>query len=128
MAIAKRMALARRSPVFEYAPAPEAVDHVRIAPRYDLFIGGRFARAHSRRRFETVNPATEEVLSEIAEADEVDVDRAVAAAAEAFRSWSRLPAAHRARDVFRLSRLIQERARELAATASPGRRQAIRAA
>jgi aldehyde dehydrogenase (NAD+) len=114
MAIAKRMALAPRSPVFEYAPAPEAVDHVRIAPRYDLFIGGRFARAHSRRRFETVNPATEEVLSEIAEADEVDVDRAVAAAAEAFRSWSRLPAAHRARYVFRLSRLIQERARELA--------------
>jgi aldehyde dehydrogenase (NAD+) len=114
MAIAKRMALAPRSPVFEYAPAPEAVDHVRIAPRYDLFIGGRFARAHSRRRFETVNPATEEVLSEIAEADEVDVDRAVAAAAEAFRSWSRLPAARRARYVFRLSRLIQERARELA--------------
>jgi aldehyde dehydrogenase (NAD+) len=100
--------------VFEYAPAPEATDHVSIASRYDLFIGGRFARAHSRRRLPTVNPATEEVLSEIAEADEVDVDRAVTAAADAFRAWSALQPSRRARYVFRLSRLIQERARELA--------------
>src|SRR5215831_15161751 len=99
---------------FEYAPAPEATDHVAIASRYDLFIGGRFVRAHSRRRFPTVNPATEEVLSEVAEADEADVDRAVTAAGDAFRAWSALPASRRARYVFRLSRLIQERARELA--------------
>jgi aldehyde dehydrogenase (NAD+) len=114
VAIAKRVDLTPRSPVFEYAPAAEATDHVRIASRYDLFIGGRFVRAHSRRRFETVNPATEEVLAEVAEADEVDVDRAVTAAAEAFRSWSALPGTSRARYVFRLARLIQERARELA--------------
>jgi aldehyde dehydrogenase (NAD+) len=120
VAIARRSPPPRRSPsdgggsVFEYAPAPEATDHVRIASRYDLFIGGRFVRAHSRRRFETVNPATEEVLAEVAEADEVDVDRAVTAAAGAFRGWSALPAARRARYVFRLSRLVQERARELA--------------
>jgi aldehyde dehydrogenase (NAD+) len=114
VAIAKRVDLAPRSPVFEYAPAPEATDHVRIASRYDLFVGGRFVRAHSRRRFETVNPATDEVLAEVAEADEVDVDRAVSAAADAFRSWSAMPASRRARYVFRLSRLIQERARELA--------------
>src|SRR5215469_5627234 len=110
MAIAKRTDLAPGG--FEYAPAPEATDHVRIASRYDLFIGGRFVRAHSRRRFPTVNPATEEVLSEVAEADEADVDRAVTAAAGAFRAWSALPPARRARYVFRLSRLIQERARE----------------
>ncbi|MBJ7600762.1 MAG: betaine-aldehyde dehydrogenase [Candidatus Nephthysia bennettiae] len=115
MAIAKRPAgeLARQQP-FEYAPAPEATDHVRIAETYDLFIGGRFVPAHSGRRFATVNPATEETLAEVAEADEVDVDRAVSAATDAFRSWSRLAPGRRARFVFRLSRLIQERARELA--------------
>ena len=99
---------------FEYAPAPEATDHVKIASRYDLFIGGEFVRAHSKRRFPTVNPATEEILAEVSEADEVDVDRAVAAAADAFRSWSALPPTRRARYIFRISRLIQERARELA--------------
>jgi aldehyde dehydrogenase (NAD+) len=103
---------------FEYAPAPEATDHVRIADTYDLFIGGRFVTAHSKRRFPTVNPATEEVLAQVADADEVDVDRAVRAAGEAFRSWSRLAPARRARYVFRLSRLIQERARELAVVES----------
>jgi aldehyde dehydrogenase (NAD+) len=115
MAIAKRPAreLARPQP-FEYAPAPEATDHVRIAETYDLFIGGRFVSAHSGKRFATVNPATEETLAEVAEADEVDVDRAVSAASDAFRSWSRLAPGRRARFVFRLSRLIQERARELA--------------
>src|SRR6202022_958130 len=60
------------------------------------------------------NPATEDVLAQVAEGDEVDVDRAVKAAADAFRSWSRLAPSRRARYVFRLSRLIQERARELA--------------
>ena len=99
---------------FEYAPAPEAADHVKIAGRYDLFIGGKFVRPHSKRRFPTVNPATEEVLAEVSEADEVDVDRGVAAAAGAFPSWSGLPPTRRARYIFRISRLIQERARELA--------------
>jgi aldehyde dehydrogenase (NAD+) len=100
--------------VFEYAPAPEATDHVSIAPHYDLFIGGRFVRAHSKTRIPTVNPATEEALSEVSVADEVDVDRAVRAAAKAFGAWSKLPPARRARHVFRLSRIVQERARELA--------------
>jgi aldehyde dehydrogenase (NAD+) len=115
MAIAKRPAeeLAKPQP-FEYAAAPEATDHVRIADTYDLFIGGRFVPAHSKRRFPTVNPATEEVMAHVAEADEVDVDRAVTAANDAFRSWSRLAPGRRARFIFRLSRLIQERARELA--------------
>src|SRR5918912_2665455 len=99
---------------FEYAPAPEATDHVRLADSYGLFVGGRFGGAHSKKRLATVNPATEEVLAEVVEADEVDVDRAVEAAATAFRSWSRLAPSRRARYVFRLSRLIQERARELA--------------
>ncbi|HKF17405.1 MAG TPA: aldehyde dehydrogenase family protein, partial [Candidatus Dormibacteraeota bacterium] len=115
------MAIASRKPAeltpagaFEYAPAPEASDHVKIASRYELFVGGKFVRPHSKHRFPTVNPATEEVLAEVAEADEVDVDRAVTAAAGAFRSWSALSPARRARYIFRISRLIQERARELA--------------
>jgi len=115
------MAIASRKPAelatgaaFEYAPAPEASDHVKIASRYDLFIGGKSVRPHSKHRFATVNPATEEVLSEVAEADEVDVDRAVTAAASAFGSWAALPPARRARYLFRISRLMQERARELA--------------
>jgi aldehyde dehydrogenase (NAD+) len=99
---------------FEYAPAPEATDHVHIADRYDLFIGGRFVAPRSGRRFPTVNPATEETLAEVAEADQADVDRAVAAAASAFAGWAALPPARRARYVFRISRLLQERARELA--------------
>jgi aldehyde dehydrogenase (NAD+) len=99
---------------FEYAPAPEATDHVRIADRYDLFIGGRFVAPHSGRRFATINPATEQTLAEVAEADEVDVDRAVTAAAAAFERWAALSPARRARYVFRISRLLQERARELA--------------
>jgi aldehyde dehydrogenase (NAD+) len=99
---------------FEYAPAPEATDHIKIADSYDLFIGGRFVEAHSKRRFKTINPANEDVLAEVVEADEVDVDRAVTAAADAFASWSRLSPSRRARYIFRISRIIQERARELA--------------
>ncbi|MGI8562172.1 MAG: aldehyde dehydrogenase family protein [Candidatus Dormibacter sp.] len=114
MAIAKRPSTEMRERRFEYAAAPEATDHLKIADSYSLFIGGRFVEPHSRRRFATVNPATGQTLSEVAEADDADVDRAVTAAADAFRSWSRLSGAKRARHIFRLSRLMQERARELA--------------
>ncbi|HEX4215539.1 MAG TPA: aldehyde dehydrogenase family protein [Candidatus Dormibacteraeota bacterium] len=99
---------------WEYAPAPEATDIVEIAPRQRLFIGGEFVDAHGRGRITSLNPATEEPLSEIQEADGEDVDRAVRAAEAAFRPWSRLRPALRARYVFRLSRLLQERSRELA--------------
>src|SRR5437868_1149774 len=70
--------------------------------------------AHSKKRFPTINPATEEKLSEVVEADEIDVDKAVKAAGKAFDSWSRLAPSRRARYLFRISRLLQERARELA--------------
>jgi aldehyde dehydrogenase (NAD+) len=114
MAITKKQSEALAKQVFEYAPAPEAIDHVRIAPRYGLFIGGKMVEAHSRKRFPTINPATEKTLSEVAEADAVDVDRAVKAATKAFDSWSRLTPSRRARYIFRISRILQERARELA--------------
>ncbi len=115
MAIAKRPPrdLTQGSP-FSYAPAVESTEHIRIADSYPLFIGGRFVEPHSKKRFPTINPATEEVLSEVAQADAADVDRAVGAASTAFASWSRLAPAKRARYIFRLSRILQERARELA--------------
>jgi aldehyde dehydrogenase (NAD+) len=114
MAITKRQAAELAKPTFDYAPAPEAIDHVRIQPRYGLFIGGKMVEPHSKKRFPTINPATEQKLSEVAEADAIDVGKAVSAAATAFTSWSRMAASRRARYLFRISRLIQERARELA--------------
>ncbi|WP_439676462.1 aldehyde dehydrogenase family protein [Embleya sp. MST-111070] len=99
---------------FEYAPAPESRAIVDIAPAYGLFIDGTFVEAADGGRLKTVNPATEEVLAEIAVGGEADVDRAVKAARKAFKSWSALPGAQRAKYLFRIARLIQEHARELA--------------
>ncbi|MGC0422617.1 aldehyde dehydrogenase family protein [Embleya sp. AB8] len=99
---------------FEYAPAPESRAIVDIAPAYGLFIDGKFVDAADGGRLKTVNPATEEVLAEIAVGGEADVDRAVKAARKAFKSWSALPGAERAKYLFRIARLIQEHGRELA--------------
>ena len=99
---------------FEYAPAPEATDHIRIRDRYELFIGGRFEPPADGKYRLTVNPATEAPLAEVAESGLADVDRAVTAAQGAFAGWSSLPGAVRGRYLFRLARLIQERSRELA--------------
>jgi aldehyde dehydrogenase (NAD+) len=99
-------------PVFEYAPAPESRAVVDVAPSYGLFIDGEFTPGKDV--FKTVNPASEEVLAEVAAAAPEDVDRAVAAARRAFRTWSALPGADRAKYLFRIARIIQERSRELA--------------
>jgi len=114
MALTKKQSAELARQEFEYAPAPESIDHVKIQPRYGLFIGGRMVEPHSKKRFPTINPANEKKLAEVAEADEVDVDRAVKAAGKAFDSWARLAPSRRARYIFRISRLIQERSRELA--------------
>src|ERR687894_2008863 len=98
------------STTFSYAPAPESRSIVDIAPSYGLFIDGEFA--DGKDSFKTVNPASEEVLSEVATAAPEDVDRAVAAARRAFGSWSALPGAERAKYLFRIARIIQERSRE----------------
>ena len=98
---------------FEYAPAPESRAIVDIKPSYGLFIDGDFVDGHGH-AFKTVNPASEEVLAEIAEADESDVDKAVKAARKAHRTWGRMPGAERAKYLFRIARIIQERSRELA--------------
>src|SRR5690349_20362416 len=98
--------------MFEYAPAPESRSIVEIAPSYGLFIDGEFSAGKDV--FKTVNPASEEVLAEVAMAGPEDVDRAVAAARRAFGTWSALPGAERAKYLFRIARIIQERSRELA--------------
>jgi len=100
---------------FEYAPAPESRAVVDIAPSYGLFINGEFVDAKSGAAFKTVNPATEEVLSEISDAGSEDVDRAVAAARTAYEKvWGPMPGRDRAKYMFRIARLVQERSRELA--------------
>jgi aldehyde dehydrogenase (NAD+) len=99
---------------FVYAPAPESRAVVDIAPSYGLFIDGEFVEAADGKVFKTVSPSTEEVLSEIAQAGEADVDRAVKAARKAFGKWSALPGSERAKYLFRIARIIQERSRELA--------------
>ncbi|WP_327317464.1 aldehyde dehydrogenase family protein [Streptomyces sp. NBC_01235] len=99
---------------FEYAPAPESRSVVDIAPSYGLFIDGEFVEAADGKVFKTVSPSTEEVLSEIAQAGAEDVDRAVKAARRAFEKWSALPGSERAKYLFRIARVIQERSRELA--------------
>jgi acyl-CoA reductase-like NAD-dependent aldehyde dehydrogenase len=102
-------------PPFDYAPAPESRSIVDIQPSYGLFIGGEMVDPIDGTRFKTVNPATEEVLSEVAAAGPQDVDRAVDAARAAYDgAWSRLSGRDRGKYLYRLARIVQERSRELA--------------
>ncbi|MCU0264749.1 MAG: aldehyde dehydrogenase family protein [Actinomycetia bacterium] len=99
----------------EYAPAPESRSVVSLRPSYGLFVGGEFVDPVDGGAFKTISPSTEEVLAEVAEAGPADVDRAVAAARRAYgRTWSRLSGRERGKYLFRIARIIQERARELA--------------
>ena len=99
---------------FEYAPAPESRAVVDIKSSYGLFINGEFTDGGGK-SFKTISPSTEEVLSEVAEANEKDVDKAVKAARRAYsRVWSQMSGAERGKYLFRIARIIQERAREIA--------------
>ncbi len=99
---------------FDYAPAPESTSIVNIMSSYDLFINGEFTPGHGT-AFKTINPATEEVLAEVAEANQADVNAAVAAARKAYdKTWSRMSGADRGKYLFRIARIMQERAREFA--------------
>jgi aldehyde dehydrogenase (NAD+) len=107
----------RPGPIFgglwEFDPAPETADP-RLKARYDLFIGGRFVRPRSGRTFDTINPANERKLAEIALAGPADVDLAYASAASAFRPWAAMPGRERGKYLYRIARLLQDRAREFA--------------
>src|ERR1043166_6611749 len=98
-----------------YAPAPEASDYITLRPRYELFIGGKFIAPKSRKYFDSINPATEEKLAAIAEANTHDVDLAVCSARRAYDNvWSKMSGRERGKYLYRIARLIQEKSRELA--------------
>jgi acyl-CoA reductase-like NAD-dependent aldehyde dehydrogenase len=100
---------------FEYAPAPESRAVVDLLPSYGLFINGEFTDSEGGSTFKSISPATEEVLAEVTSASEADVDRAVAAARRAYTGvWGRMSGADRGKYLFRIARILQERAREFA--------------
>ncbi|MFF0150347.1 aldehyde dehydrogenase family protein [Micromonospora sp. NPDC005203] len=101
--------------MFEYAPAPESRSVVEIKNASGLYIGGEFVDPADGGSFKSINPASEEVLAEIAEAGAQDVERAVRAARKAYdKVWGPMPGRDRAKYLYRIARLIQERSRELA--------------
>lgn len=100
---------------WKYAPALESTEHIKLNKRYDLFINGKFVKPNSKKYFSTINPATEVKLADVAEANEKDVDNAVSAAKNAYdKVWKKMPGAERGKYIFRIARLLQERAREFA--------------
>lgn len=117
---ARRLEIVKPSTLYfgekwSYAPAPEKSDRVKLKERYGLFIDGKFSPAKSGKTFPTINPANEKVLAEVALADEADVDRAVRCARRAYvQVWSKMKPAERAKYIFRIARMIQEKSRELA--------------
>src|SRR5437588_1607434 len=97
-----------------YAPAPETAK-AKIDPKYDLFINGKFVPPVKGEYFDTINPATEKKIGEVAQASGEDVNVAVKVARRAHDNvWSKMPAKERGKYVYRIARMIQDRARELA--------------
>lgn len=100
---------------WNYSPALESTSHVKLKSKYDLYIDGKWVKPQSKKYFKTINPANEDVLAEVAHANEKDVDLAVKAARKAYRNvWSKMAPSERAKYIYRIARLMQERARELA--------------
>ena len=99
---------------WDYSPSLESTSHIAILPRYELFINNEWVKPTSKKYFKTTNPATEEVLSEIAWANDKDVDLAVKAARKAYQDvWSKTTPKERSKYIYRIARLMQEQAREL---------------
>ena len=98
---------------WNYAPAPEDTKHINLQKQYELFIDGKFVKPAKGKYFDTINPATEQVIAKVAEADESDVNKAVKAAKNAYdKVWSKMPAKEKGKYIYRIARMIQERARE----------------
>lgn len=114
--MAKKESKIKNSLVFEgfmdYSPSPESTSHIEIKPQYDLFIDGKWQKPIGGKYFDSINPANQKKLASIAEANSEDVDNAVKAARKAFKPWSSLKASERAKYLYRIARLIQERAKE----------------
>ena len=121
------MATKKKTTDWALAPAPESTDHVRIDKQYELFINGKWVKPKSGKYFDTINPANEQKLARIAEANAADVDAAVKAARKAYDTvWSKMPASERAKYIYRIARLLQEKAREFAVIESMDGGKAIR--
>lgn len=104
---------------WKLVPAPESKDHVRIDAEYKLFIGGKWVAPKSGKYLDTINPSSEQRLARVAEADAADVDAAVKAARKAYDTvWSKMPAPERGKYIYRIARLLQEKAREFAVVES----------
>src|SRR5438874_6947186 len=100
---------------WSYAPAPEATNYIKLRPRYQLFINGKFVSPRSGKYFKSINPANEEKLAEIAEANGRDIDFAVKSARQAYsKVWGKMSGRERGKYLYRIARLIQEKSRELA--------------
>lgn len=100
---------------WDYAPAPESTGHITIKEKYDLYIDGKWVKPSSGKYFDTINPANKEKLASIAYANDKDVDKAVKAARKAYDTvWSKMAPSERAKYIYRIARLMQERAREFA--------------
>jgi aldehyde dehydrogenase (NAD+) len=100
---------------WDYAPAPEARDIVQLQERYGIFIGGEWVEPRSGEWYPTISPSSEEPLAEVAQAGPEDVKLAVRSAREAFENgWSAVPGSERAKYLFRIARVLQERSREFA--------------
>lgn len=100
---------------WDYAPAPESSGHVQLKEQYELFINGKWQKPSSGKYFDSINPATEEKLAKVAYGNSADVDKAVKAARNAYDNvWSKMPAKERGKYIYRIARMIQERAREFA--------------
>jgi aldehyde dehydrogenase (NAD+) len=98
---------------WQYAPAPEDTSHIKIEKQYELFINGKFVKPQSGKYFDTINPSTEQVISKVAQASDKDVAKAVAAARDSYNKvWSKTSPAERGKYLYRIARIIQERARE----------------
>jgi aldehyde dehydrogenase (NAD+) len=104
----------RTTIVWDYSPAPESADHIRLADRYGLFIDGAFRDPADGRYVPTINPASEEPIAEVGWAGAPDIETAIDSARAAHPKWAALSGLERAKYLFRIARLIQERARELA--------------
>lgn len=107
--------IAKKSVTWDLAPAPESTGHIQLEKAYPLFINGKFQESSGTKHYDSVNPATEKSLTKITESTAADVDKAVKSARSAYvKHWSKMPGRERGKYIFRIARLIQERARELA--------------
>lgn len=122
MALTKKKKAARSNTIklkfdtsWSYDPAPESKSAASIKSKYDHFINGSWVKPAGGKYFDSINPANEEKLSEVAEGNEADVNKAVSAARNAYeKTWKKMPAKERAKYIFRIARMVQEKARELA--------------